>query len=659
MSEPVTVPGLLRFGVFEVDLKTGELRKQGLKLKLQIQPFRILATLLERPGELVTREEIREKLWPADTFIDFEHSVNSSIKKLREVLSDDAETPRYIETLPRRGYRFIAAVETGQPWGDQFIASVETARGAVSTSAPVSPPGNVAAGMSPVQQVGAVREPPLRKGWIIALMTGAVVASLAAILALNLAGVRDRVMRAVRAVREPSLPKIESIAVLPLANLSGDKKQEYFADGMTDELITTVAKIRSLRVISRTSSGQYKDTKKSILQIARELNVDAVVEGSVLRSGNRVRITATVIHGSTERRLWGGTYEGDFGDVLILQGEVASAIAEEIRIGLTPQEHARLIAGRPVNPEAYELYLMGRYFMGRWPADLEKATQYFEQAVAKDPQYAPAYAGLSLAYSGASFFRPPRELNFKAKAAALKALELDDTLAEAHTAMGRVLTLYDWDWAAAERELKRGIELNPSSPVAHRHYWSLLVALGRFGEAIAEAERARNLDPLSVGSYRGLAWVHSWARHYDQAIAYYQQALALDPSHTQSRVGLAATYFLKGMYAEALKEDERLGAPGDGPHMVVFYALTGRRSQALAILQPLERRWAQEKYVDSTGVAQVYGSLGDTEHACAWLNRAYEERDPEMPWVFADAAFDRVHEAACFQGLRRRMHFPS
>ena len=324
MNDSNARPRLLRFGVFEVDLRTAELRKQGLKVKLHGQPFQILALLLERPGELVTREEIRAKLWPGDAFIDFEHSVNSSIKKLREALGDDAAAPRFVETLPRHGYRFIAPVEAG-----------------ARQELPL-----------PTTGPRAIHESPLRRHWVVAVAGGLVVAVVAVLFAVNVAGLRDRLLR-----RTQTVPKIESIAVLPLENLSHDPEQEYFADGMTEELITNLGKVSALRVISRTSVMRYKGTKKPLPEIANELNVDALVEGTVLRSGNRVRITANLLYARTDRHLWAETYERDLRDVLSLQDEVTQAVARAIKVALSPAESSRLAAVRSVKPEAYELYL--------------------------------------------------------------------------------------------------------------------------------------------------------------------------------------------------------------------------------------------------------------------------------------------------------------
>src|SRR3984893_75483 len=367
-----------RFGVFEADLRAGELRKHGVKLKLQDQPFQILALLLERPGEVVTRDELQHKLWPADTFVDFDTGLNTAIKRLRDALGDSAESPRFVETLPRRGYRFIASVEHIDD------LPVHTER-------------------SPEQRTRLVAVLQPEKLWIA---LGLVAAILALLLSLNIRGFRQRFLRTNAAT------KVQSIAVLPLENLSGDPAQEYFADGMTEALITDLGKIGELRVISRTSVMRFKDTKKPLREIARELQVDAVVEGTVVRSGDRVRLTANLVQASPEKHLWADSFERDLRDVLTLQDDVSRAIAAGIRIRLTPQEQARLASAHPVNPEAYEAYLEGRYFYDKlWPGGGPKASEYFELAIEKDPAWALPYSGLADYYLTAGAKSPiPNEL---------------------------------------------------------------------------------------------------------------------------------------------------------------------------------------------------------------------------------------------------------
>jgi TolB-like protein/DNA-binding winged helix-turn-helix (wHTH) protein len=476
-------PRLLRFSVFEVDLRTCELRKQGLKVKLHGQPFQVLAMLLERPGELVTREEIREKLWPGDTFIDFEHSVNSSIKRLREALGDDPATPRFIETLPRHGYRFIAPVEGGA-----------TPEWPLPTTGP-----------------GAIQESPLRRHWVVAVAGGLVVAVVAVLFAFNVAGLRERLVTAVGARHGVPLPKIESIAVLPFENLSHDPEQEFFADGMTEELITNLGKISALRVISRTSVMQYKGTKKPLPQIAHELNVDGIVEGTVQRSENRVRITANLLHAPSDRHLWAESYERDMPDVLTLQSEVGQDIAREVQVRLTPEENARLVHARPVNPVAYELYLQGQYHYYKWrPAEFQKAIAYFQKAIEADPKWAPAYAGLADSYGWLWMegSLSPQEVLPRFNAALSTALEIDATLPEVRYTLAVSAFYYRWDWGEAEREFKRALALNPNLVEARYEYAWFLTSMGRFAEGLTEAKRAVERDPLSVTANLALGTAH-------------------------------------------------------------------------------------------------------------------------------------------------------
>src|SRR6267378_6063229 len=384
-KQPALSPKLVRFGIYQVDVRTSELWKQGRKVKLQEQPCRILAILLEQRGEVVTREELRKRLWSDDTFVDFDHSLNTAIMRLREALNDSSDNPRFIETLPRHGYRFIAPIEelaVTEPEKEE-----ETHSGAAPESSVHVPESRPAMQFSlgqPTPNLGS-RPTPSRRGIIIG--------SLLTMLVVSLIGVGLRLAR--RGLGVGSQPnQIKSLVVLPFENLSGDKDQQYFTDGMTDELIAHLAKIRSLRVISRTSSMEYKDTHKTLSQIARDLNVDAVIEGTVLRSGNQVRITAELVQVATDGHLWAESYESQLGDILTLQSHVTSAIVNEIRVKLTPEDQVRLAATRPVSTQSYENYLKGRYYWNKRSQEgLTKAINYFQIAVEKDPRYALAYAG--------------------------------------------------------------------------------------------------------------------------------------------------------------------------------------------------------------------------------------------------------------------------
>ena len=631
----------VRFGPFEADLRAGELRKHGVKLKLVGQPFEVLAMLLESPGQLVTREELRTRLWPTDTFVDFDHGLNAAVNKLRDALSESAEKPTYVETLPRRGYRFISAVDLPDSLGlklpvPEMPASLE----------------------SPV--VVAETQIPSRYGRRRVFVTALVlVVILAVVFGFDLGGVRHRL------VGEPSVPRIQSIAVLPLENLSKDPEQEYFADGMTDELITNLAQISALRVISRTSAMQYKGTKKSLSEIARELRVDAVVEGTVMHSGDRVRITAQLIEASTDHHLWAASYDRDLQNVLSMQEEVTRAIVSEVRVKLTAQEQARLASMHPINPEAFQLWLKGRYYWYKLnPEGLQKAIEYFQQALEKDPAYAPAYAGLADSYNLLAFFNvfPPREVMPKAKAAAVKALELDDDLAEAHVSLGWAGFTYDLDWPAAGKHFERAIVLNPAYPLAHSYYSLYLGALGRPEEGLTEAKRALDLDPVSPAINHYVVVQLYLARRFDEAIEQCRKTLELDPSFTPVHGTLAEVYSAKGMYREALAEYEEYSAlSGGSPRSTAFvgyaHARLGQRSQAFRVLEQL-RAASKQKYVPALSFAIVYVGLGEKDQAFLWLEKAYDERTNSLAYLKVQATWDPLRSDPRFADLVRRIGLP-
>jgi len=575
---------VVHFGPFEADFRAGELRKHGVKLKLVGQPFEVLAMLLECPGQLVTREELRGRLWPTDTFVDFDHGLNAAVNKLRDALSDSAEKPNYVETLPRRGYRFISAV-----------------------------------GLHDSQ---------------------------------NFRG-------------EPSSPKIQSLVVLPLENLSKDPEEEYFTDGMTDQLITNLTQISALKVISRTSAVRYKGTKKSLPEIARELHVDAVVEGAVMWVGGRVRISAQLIEAPTDHHLWAASYERDLRDVLCMQEEVTRAIASEIRVKLSPQEQARLANSHPINPEAYQLYLKGRYHWNKRSLEgFQKAIEYFQQATAKDPAYALAYVGLADTYTYFSFFDvvPPREAMPKAKAAAARALEIEDRLGEAHISLGYVSYMYDWDWPAAGKHFEQALTLNPAYSRAHTFYPFYLSSLGRSEEALAVAKRSLDLDPASPAVSHSLGVQLYLARQFDQAIEQAHKTLELDPNFAISYELLGEVYVSGGMYREGLPELEKYSALSRGRAMSIAllgyaHARLGERSQALRLLEQLEAA-SKDRYTPALSFAVVYAGLGEKDQAFAWLDKAYEERTSRLGYLKVEPLWDPLRSDPRFADLVRRLGLP-
>jgi TolB-like protein/DNA-binding winged helix-turn-helix (wHTH) protein len=613
-----------QFGVFELDLKAGELRKQGVKVKLQEQPFQVLATLLEHAGEVVTKDDLQQRIWAADTFVDFDHGLHSAITRLREALGDSSESPRFIETLARRGYRFVAPVK--------LIGSATES--------------GVAGGKDRLWTFG---------GSVLAgLLGGALL--LGAVLTLNLGGARRWLWR-------ESNPAIRSLAVLPLENLSGDPAQDYFADGMTDALIADLSKISALRVISRTSAMQYKGTKKRLPQIARELNVDGVVEGSVMRSGNRVRITAQLLQAGTDQHLWAETYERDLGDVLKLQGEVAQTIAQQVRIQLTPQQKAQLGSALGVNPEAYEAYLRGRYFWNqRTEEGLWKSVELFQHAIDIDPNSALPYAGLADAYlvldSWTLEAAPPIELAPKARAAVDKALQLDPMLAEARTVLAGVRHA-DWDWSGAGVEYRHAIELNPNYAHAHHWYSQYLCEQGKFDEGVAEADRAHTLDPLNLMLGIDVGMRLYWARRYKEAIAPIQKTLELDSNFRVAHRFLGQVYEQNGMYEAAIAELRRAAKlsennPIDLGALGHAYAVSGHRSEALQILEGL-RQHSAKRYVSGYEFALIYSGLGEQDNAVQWLDRAFQEHSTWMLHLKVDPRLDPLRSDPRFQDLVRRV----
>jgi TolB-like protein/Tfp pilus assembly protein PilF len=570
---PSSGPQIVRFGAYEVDLRAGELRKQGLRIRLPEQPFQVLAILLEHPSEVITREELQKRLWPDGTFVDFEQGLNAAVKRLREALGDSAENPHFIETLARRGYRFIGSL--------------------------AAKPG-----------------------------------------------------------------RIESLAVLPLENLSCDPEQEYFAEGMTEALITALAKIGALRVASRTSAMQYKGIRKPLREIARELGVDAIVEGTVQRSGERLRISAQLLHAPSDTHLWAESYDRDLRDVLALQSEVAQAIAREIRIKLTPVDEARLAQARPVDPEAYEAYLKGRYHWNRRSGEgLKKGLQYFQQAVAKDPNYAAAYVGLAdcLSVLGWTGFVAPDEGCGRAGGLIIQALEMDRGSGEAHASLGFATMLYDYDFATAEKEFERSIELSPRYATAHQWFGLYLALMARFEEGYTELKRAVRLDPHSLMIRVTLGFVCWCWRRYDEAIEQFEKVLETDPSFLWAHCNMGFTFADHSMYERAIAAGRKAVELSQGaPTFVAFlgyeYAVAGHLVEARKTLEQLQVL-SKQRYVTPYLVARIYAAMGETDEALRWLETAYQERTAWMVILKVDTLFDHSRSDPRFLDLMRRMNF--
>jgi TolB-like protein/DNA-binding winged helix-turn-helix (wHTH) protein/Flp pilus assembly protein TadD len=644
--EPPRPTSVVRFGTYEVSLQSGEVRKAGLRIRVQQQPMKLLEILLERPGQVVTREELRSRVWTDESFGDFDQAVNIAIAKLRSALGDSAENPRFIETLPKRGYRFIADVSVVDT--DARPKRAESVAGDVPGPERKTEPGDK-------PQDAGLADTPKRRPW----PTRWIIGSLALVLSFSILAVW--LFRS----RGGAPTSIRSIAVLPLDNLSGDASQNYFADGMTDELITDLAQISALRVISRTSVMVYKGARKPLPQIARELNVDAVVEGTVLRSGDQVRITAQLIEASTDKHLWSQSYEGELRDTLALQNRVARAIADQIRINLTPQEQAALKSVRVVNPEAYESYLKGRYFWNKRTADgLKAALAYFNQAIEEDPKYAPAYSGLADTYALLGDWQyavmTPKEAFPKAKAAAIKALELDNALGEAHNSLAFVLDGFDWDFDSAGKEFRRAIELSPGYATAHHWYAWHLSLLGRYDEAIAEMRKAQSLDPLSLIINADLAELLGLAHSYDESIRQSRKTIEMDPNFAVAHNQLAQAYLEKHMYDEAVAELQKaVELSGSSPTCIAnlarAYVASGKRNEAVKLLSDLKKR-SNPSYSNASEIAMIYASLGDTDQAMNWLEKGYEERF--NPGVLLRPGFDPLRSDSRFQNLLRRIGLP-
>ena len=629
---------ILGFGPFEVDLSSGELRREGLKVKLQDQPLRLLVLLLESAGEVVTREELRSKLWPADTFVDFDHSLNTAVRKLREALGDSADAPRYVETLAKRGYRFAVPVREREPAAPTALSA--------DAEAPAPAPHAAPRGRPFASRVVAI--------------AGVLVA---AALVTYWMGARP-------GPRTQPGRKL-TLAILPFDNLSGEADQEYLSDGLTEEMTTQLARLAPdrLRVTARSSAWKYKRADRDIPRIRQELGADYVLEGSLRRAGERVRVTAQLVQVADQTHIWAQTYDREMRDVLVLESEVARSVARAIAMTLAPEAEARLARARPVRPESYQDYLRGRYFFNRkTEAALRQALGYFQRAVAADPGYAPAYTGLADCYwsLGASSVvggLPPRQAMPEAKAAALKALEIDDTLAEAHASLAFVHLLYDWDFVASEKEFKRALELDPDYTAAHHWYSHCLLPLGRMEESLAESRRALELEPLSLVVNTHLGWHYFYARQYDKAIEQYRRTLELDPAFPQTQRYAAWALLQKGRHEEAIADLRAAsGALGPDPEVEAelghALAVAGRRAEARAVLEGL-RQLSSSRYVSPYSVALVHAGLGDRDQALAWLDKAYDERSDYMAYLGLEPMLDPLRSDPRFSALVRRVGLPS
>lgn len=599
----------LRFGPFELDRDSGELRKHGLRIKLHEKPLQVLLALLEQPGQVITRKALQDLLWPGQTFVEFENGLNNAISRLREALGDSAETPRFIETVPRHGYRFL----------------VEVSRDA--------PSSHLAA--------------PLRSWLLVIALTLGVALLLGAVFHFAL----------------PPSKAIQSLAVLPFRNLGTGTADDYFADGMTDAVTTQLAKLGVSKVISETSVAQFRDTKETVPDIARALGVDAIVEGAVLREGDRVRITVQLIRADTDRHIWAESYERNMTDILDLQSTVALGVARAIQSKLSPAKASQPAAPRPVNAEAYNAYLEGRYFLreGSEGLGLGRGKEYLERAIQLDPGFAPSYVALSAYYVLADAESP--DVAFpKAKELAQKALQLDPNLPEAHACIGFAYFYGDWNWSSAETELKRAIALDPNFSLGHRWYAVYLAAMGRDSEALAEAERAEDLDPLSIVSHDGLAIVALWTGRYDRSIQEGQKILELAPNDARGYEHLAVGHLQKRMYEQALLEAEKGLELSRRDPLFVFlsafaYGRLGKMQQAEKLVEEM-RGAGGKRFVSPYFVASALAGMNRNSQAMDALVEGYRVHDSYLVFVRVTPWFDSLHSDPRFQDLLRRMNFP-
>lgn len=594
-----------------------------------------LVVLLRHAGQLVSKEDLMREVWP-DTFVE-EGGLARNVSVLRKALGGEADES-FIATVPKRGYRFVAPVEVTTPTAP---GSPEPNRPAPPTGAEPSP---VALSSESRRLSSSVRRRGLLAGIGVLLVAAA-------------AGLWLRT----HARAAPVL-----LVVLPFDNLTGDKEQEYLSDGLTEELITQLGHLHPQRlgVIARTSAMTYKGTRKSVADVAREMKVHYVLEGSVRRSGNTVRVSAQLIRAADQIHLWAESYERDLRDVLTVETEVARAVADEIRLHLTPEQQARLASPRPVEPAVHEAYLKGRFFWNqRTGPALEQAIGYFQQALRADPNFAAAYVGLADSYLvfGTHARARPVDIYSRAKAAALKAVELDDALAEAHTSLAYEKDLYEWDWAGAEKEYRRAIELNPSYATAH-HWLALhFTYLGQMDDAIAEIRRAHELDPVSLIINANLATLLHWGGRHQEALEQYRKTLEMDLNFAFGRQVFGRYLMDREMYNESIAELRTAVALSPSPRsrglLGSAYARSGNTAEALKILSELQEA-SKREYVPPWAIANIYSGLGDRERAIEWLEKAYQERSTSEIFLVADPGFDPLRSDPRFKALLRHMNLP-
>jgi TolB-like protein/DNA-binding winged helix-turn-helix (wHTH) protein len=649
MDLPVARTPDIRFGPFELNRRTGELRKHGVRVRLPEQSFQVLLALLENRGELVTRDSLRQRLWVQGTFVDFEHGLNLAVTRLRQALNDSAEKPLFVETVPRRGYRFIGSVtaELPNPSPEETMAPVGEA---------LKPSRVASNGLEDAEPCNGYPYPlstDTKRSDFFQGLRGAIIYLTVGVLLVT-------VITAVWLSHPASKSRpVDSIAVLPLTNLASSGTEDYLADGITEELITQLGKISSLRVISRTSVVRFKNTKLSLPEVGRSLNVNGIVEGTVQRAGDHVRITVQLIGTTPEHQIWSEGYDGDLTDVLNLQSQVAQNIAAKVltKLALAP------VVGTPqkkqIDIDTYEQYLQGRHFLANRDADgLNKALICFEQTLNRDPNYAEAHAGLALAYSLLAMFelRPAAQSFPRAKESADKAIQLDSSLSEAYTARAAAASFWDLDWIAADRDFRHAIALDSSSSIAHQWYGEHFINVADPERAVLELKRAREVDPLSLTVNSSLGRVYHDTRNYDRAVQQCRKALDLYPSFSVSHWCLGLAYLGKHQFSAAVEELERADELGTTPLIVRdlarAYVAVGRSGAARRMLRSLKLKKANTSvFVPAYLIAMICSALGEDDETFGWLQQAFLEKDPHIPFLASDPELDRLRLDSRFTAL--------
>ena len=641
MTQLTTSPAVARFGPYEVNTQSGEMRKYGIRIKLGEQPLRILMLLIERQGELVTREELRSKLWADNTFVGFDHSLNSAVQRLRESLSDTAEKARWIETVPRRGYRFVAAVEWVKTNGNRTNGS-ENLEAQVKEAQTVPRP-EVPSNPQPLPPIPVSHKDRGTRRWVwISVAMGA---------ALIAAGL---FVWMVRRNSKSEFAAIRSLAVLPLQNLSGDPSQEYFVDGMTDELITALAQSRSLRVTSRTSAMQFKNVQRPVKEIAKTLGVDAILEGSVMRSGDRVHMTVQLIRASDDTHIWAESYDRDLNEAFAIASDFSQTIAKEVRVAISSGQPPRY-----VDPQAHDAYLRGRFY---WFSEKDEGARgYFEQAIRLKPDYAAAWSGLADYYaaSAVSGEVPPNEFRTAWEADARKAIELDDSSSDAHNTLSAWYLFGAWDWKKAEPESERSIELNPNNAEPYHLHSYVLTVAGRMAEALEEQKRGMEHDPFARPWALGYAYYRM--RQFDAAIAELRLRSQANPKDSGLHFMLSGASHFAGLEREALDEMAQgytINGRADAVQAIrKAFAHGGYKAAALWRLQ--DTRAHKHGYQSPYWMAMMSGLAEQKEETLSLLEAAYEERSPRLVFLQHEPEFDFIHSEPRYQEIVKKLGLPT